>query len=66
MALSSSLETAISNSAKFARSVGVDSIGTEHLLYGILTVSNSRATKLLNSFGIFSEQYKKSYKFKTI
>ena len=59
MALSSSLETAISNSAKFARSVGVDSIGTEHLLYGILTVSNSRATKLLNSFGIFSEQYKK-------
>ena len=48
MALSSSLETAISNSAKFARSVGVDSIGTEHLLYGILTVSSSRATKLLN------------------
>ena len=59
MALSNLLETAIANSAKFARSVGAQKIESEHLLYGILTIGNSKATKLLNSLGIFDNQYKK-------
>lgn len=59
MEVSNSLKVAMSNSIKFARSMGALQIESEHLLYGILTVEESRGTKLLNSFGISEGSYKR-------
>ena len=59
MAVSKALKLAVDNSAKFALSVGENKIETEHLLYGILSVSESKASKLLAGFGLQLNSYKK-------
>ncbi len=57
--LSNSLKLATNNAAKFARELGMSKIESEHLLYGILTVSEDRATKILINLGVSKETYKK-------
>ena len=47
------------NSARFAKSVGVNKIETEHLLFGILTIEESYASKSLRELGINKDNYKK-------
>ena len=59
MAVSKPLKLAVDNAAQFALSVGENKIETEHLLYGILSVSDSKASKLLASFGLQASSYKK-------
>ncbi len=58
MALSNSLNLAIKNAAKFVVNVGSSKIESEHLLYGILTVTDDRATRLLLNVGVSLETYK--------
>lgn len=59
MKVSNTLKAAIDSSIKFARSLGCSQVDSEHLLYGILTVSNSTGTKILNSLGISAETFKR-------
>ncbi len=59
MAISSSLKTALDNSAKFASSIGETKVETEHLLYGILTISSSTASKIFEGLGLQASAYKK-------
>lgn len=59
MAVSNVLEIAIKKSVMFAKQMGESRVETEHLLYGILSTSESRAAKLLVSFGIQPAMYKK-------
>ena len=59
MAVSNLLEQAIKKSVMFAKHLGESKVETEHLLYGVLSVNESRGAKLLLSFGIQSQAYKK-------
>ena len=59
MKVSNSLKSAIDVSIKFARSLGCSQVDTEHLLYGILSATNSAGIKILNSLGISAETFKR-------
>ena len=59
MAVTKLLEQAIKKSLTIAKTVGQSEVETEHLLCGILTVSDSRATKLLLSVGVDQHNFKK-------
>ena len=59
MAVSNMLEQAIKKSVMFAKQTGESKVETEHLLYGILSVSESKSAKLLASCGIQAASYKK-------
>ena len=59
MAVSGSLEQAIKNSVMFAKFLGETKVETEHLLYGIMSVSESKAAKILAKFGIQAESFKR-------
>ena len=59
MAVSNSLEIAIKKSVMFAKTLGESKVETEHLLFGILSVTESKASKLLAKFGIQSESYRR-------
>ena len=59
MAISNIAKKVIDNSAKLAREVGSNLIETEHLLFGILTLENTNACKILNSFGVTKDAYRK-------
>lgn len=43
---------ALENSVALARNLGTNQVGTEHLLFGLASVQNSRASKLLAEQGI--------------
>ena len=59
MAVSKLLEQAIKKSVMCAKQTGESKVETQHLLYGILSVSESKGAKLLGSFGINVMTYKK-------
>lgn len=46
---------ALDNSVKLAKSLNVNQVGTEHLLYGLASVTNSMASRLLAEQGITAE-----------
>lgn len=50
--LTSSVNKAIKNAGKIALKYGSHQIGTEHLLYGLSSVSESVASKILSTFGV--------------
>ena len=50
--LTESVNRAIQNAGKIALLYGNYQIGTEHLLYGLSSVKESVASKILNSFGV--------------
>ncbi len=49
---SDSIEKVIKNASKVALRFGSNLVGTEHILYGIVSVSDCTASKLLASFGV--------------
>ncbi len=52
-----SVKQVIKNASEFALMHGHDQIGSEHLLYGILSVSDSMASKLLKKLGVDKNNY---------
>ena len=52
MQVSNLVKKAIENSKSFAAFLGVNTIETEHLLYGLLTIESSKAVLILNSLGV--------------
>ncbi len=52
-----SVKRVIKNASEFALLHGHDQIGSEHLLYGILSVSDSMAAKLLKNLGVDKNTY---------
>ena len=50
--LTDSVNKAIQNAGKIALVYGYYEIGTEHLLYGLSSVKESVASKILLSFGV--------------
>ncbi len=46
---------ALDNALNLARSLGVYQVGTEHLLYGLASVTNSRASNLLAEQGVTAD-----------
>lgn len=57
--VSSKLNKLIENSAGFAKILGSGTIETEHLLYGILCLNETKACKILNDVGVNKDTYKK-------
>ncbi len=49
---SDSIEKVIKNASKIALRFGSNLVGTEHILYGLVSVSDCTASKLLNSYGV--------------
>lgn len=58
MQISKQLNIAITNSAKFARSVGFSKIEIEHLFFGLLLSTSDKSIKILHNLGITSDAYK--------
>ena len=56
------IKQVIENSLKFARALRSNSLETEHLLYGVLSVEDSVASKILAGFGVTKETYAKILK----
>ena len=56
------IKQVIENSLKFARALRSNSLETEHLLYGVLSVEDSAASKVLAGFGVTKETYAKILK----
>ena len=52
---SDSAEKVIKNAGKVAREFGSGEVGTEHILYGIASVTDCSASKLLAEYGITAE-----------
>ena len=59
MAVSKQLEQAIKKSVMCAKQTGESKVETEHLLYGILSMPESKGAKILGTFGIQLMTYKK-------
>jgi len=59
MQISNLLKIAIDNSAKLARSLGIEKIGTEHLLFGVSLEKSAKSVEILNKYGVNSENIKK-------
>ena len=49
---------ALDNSVSLAKSLNTYQVGTEHLLYGLASVQNSRASRLLAEQGITPDMLK--------
>ena len=49
---SDSIEKVIKNASKIALRFGSNLVGTEHILYGLSSVSDCTASKILSSFGV--------------
>ena len=49
---SDSIEKVIKNASKVALRFGSDMVGTEHILYGLVSVSDCTASKILSSYGV--------------
>lgn len=49
---SDSIEKVIKNASKIALRFGSNLVGTEHILYGLASVSDCTASKLLSSYGV--------------
>jgi len=56
-----SVRKVIDNATEFALVNGHEQIGSEHLLYGIISVSDSMASKILRDFGVTKETYVKMF-----
>ncbi len=52
---SDSLEKVIKNAGKIALKFGSNQVGTEHILYGLTSVKDCMASKILKEYGITSE-----------
>ena len=52
---SESLEKVIKNAGKIALKFGSNQVGTEHILYGLTSVKDCMASKILKEYGITSE-----------
>ncbi len=52
---SDSLEKVIKNAGKIALKLGSNQVGTEHILYGLTSVKDCMASKILKDYGITSE-----------
>ncbi len=59
-----SVKRAIKNATEFAMLHGSDQVGSEHLLFGIISINDSMATKLLKNYGVTKETYSKLYEDK--
>lgn len=59
--LTESVNRAIQNAGKIALLYGNYQIGTEHLLYGLSSVKDSVASKILNSFGVTHNDIEKVF-----
>lgn len=59
MQISNKLQIAISNSAKFARSLGSSKIELQHLFFALLLATNEKSVLALNKLGVTSDSYKK-------
>ena len=49
---SESIEKVIKNASKIALRFGSNLVGTEHILYGLVSVSDCTASKLLSNYGV--------------
>lgn len=56
-----SVKKAIKNASEFAMTHGHDQIGSEHLLYGIISVKDSMASKFLKNLGVDKDSYSKIF-----
>ncbi len=59
-----SVKKAIQNATEFALLHGDDQIGSEHLLYGIISITDSMAAKLLKNYNVNKETYSQMYEEK--
>jgi ATP-dependent Clp protease ATP-binding subunit ClpA len=59
MQISKILNNALEIGIKFARSLGLEKVETEHLLFAILLEKNANCVKILNNLGINDENLKK-------
>ncbi len=59
-----SVKKVIQNATEFALMHGSDQVGSEHLLYGIISISDSMASKLLKNYNVTKESYSKMYEDK--
>ena len=64
MAFSNIFKEVVRKSKQFAESMGKQSVGTEHMLYGIIAEKTSQASKILDNVGVTIDKYEsvmKSY-----
>ena len=59
MQISTNLKIANTNSAKFARSLGLSKMDSEILLFGLLLATSEKSVKLLEGLGVGSDAIKK-------
>jgi len=59
--VSESVDIALTNASEIALNFGQYEIGTEHLLYGILSVSNTTASNILSSFNVSINKLEKIF-----
>ena len=59
-----SVKRVIKNATEFALMNNSDQVGSEHLLYGIISISDSMASKLLRNYNVTKDTYTKLYEEK--
>ena len=59
-----SVKRVIKNATEYALMHNCDQIGSEHLLYGIISVTDSMASKLLRNYNVTKDTYTKLYEDK--
>ena len=59
-----SVKRVIKNATEFALMNNSDQVGSEHLLYGIISISDSMASKLLKNYNVTKDTYTKLYEEK--
>lgn len=59
---SESVQIAVQKAQEVAKKYGTKYIGTEHLMYGLLSANDSVAAKLLGEYNIDAEKYEKVFK----
>lgn len=59
-----SVKRVIKNATEYALMHGSDQVGSEHILYGIISISDSMASKLLRNYKVTRETYTKLYEEK--
>jgi ATP-dependent Clp protease ATP-binding subunit ClpC len=57
-----SVQKAVANAQEAAKKYGTKYLGTEHILYGLLAVEDSKAAKLLGEYGVNLEKYEEVFK----
>ncbi len=56
MRITDNVNVCLQNAGRVALQYGYNQVGTEHLLYGITSVTDSASSKILNSYGVTCEK----------